>query len=136
MSNKPSGDEIKEQMAQNALAIAKEFGVKLDFSHKSIKRVERLLGNIHKEYTRTKDDDGLSGIALSFAAYIVTVIERNTSPGVWKRDHPDFGGESFPFEWRGKTIFPYGWCQKRIFDGKQDDVWAKYKVLVLAEIKK
>lgn len=134
-TKKPSGDEIKDQMTQNALQIAREFRIKLDFAHKSIKLIERVLGKIHKHYVTTNDDDGLSGIALAFAAYIVTVIERNSSPGVWKRDHPDFGQESFPFQWQGSTLFPYGWCMKRIVDGKQDDVWAKYKTIVLPKIK-
>jgi hypothetical protein len=131
---KPSGDDIKVEMTQNALDIAEEFHVKLDFSHKSIKKVERILGKIHKHYVQTKDDDGMRGIALAFAAYIITVIEKSSSNGVWKRDYPDFGEETFPFEWEGSTLFPYGWCLKRIFDGKQDDVWAKYRAIVLPKI--
>ena len=133
-TKKPSGDEIKKQMTENALEIAKQFRVRLDYSHKSIKKVERILGKIHKSYVKTKNDDGLHGVALSFAAYIVTVIERNSSPGLWGRDHPDFGEESFPFEWQDTTLFPYAWCLKRIFDGKQDDVWAKYRAIVLSRI--
>lgn len=135
-ASNPSGDDIKEEMTQNALAIAKEFRVRLNFSHKSIKKVERVLGKIHKHYIQTEDDEGLRGIALAFAAYIVTVIERNSTPGVWRRDHADFGKETFPFEWKDSTLFPYAWCLKRIFDGKQDDVWTKYKAIVLSKINK
>jgi len=133
-SKKPSADEIKEQMIQNALDIAKQFRCKLDFSHKSIKYLERILSKVHNDYINTGNIDGLHGIALAFAAYIITVIERNTCPGVWRRNHPDFGEDSFPFEWQGSTLFPYGWCLKRIFDGKQDDIWIKYKAIVLSKI--
>ncbi len=132
-SEKPSGDELKKLMTKNALEIAKEFRIKLDFSHKSIKKVERILSKVHKNYIVTKNETGLKGVALALAAYIIAVIEKNISPGVWKRDHPDFGEETFPFDWEGSTIFPYGWCLKRIFDGKQDDVWAKYKAIVLSK---
>ena len=133
-NHKPTGDELKEDFTQRALEVAKKFGIRLDFSHKSIKRVEKLLGKIHKEYAKTQNEEGLRGIALFFAAYIVTVIERNSSPGVWGREHPGFGDEAFPFEWQDVTLFPYEWCLKRIFDGDQDNVWIKYKAIVLSKI--
>ncbi len=73
----------------------------------------------------------MQGIALEFAAYIVKVIEKNYACGVWKRDHPAFGPDSFPYDWEGGEIFPYGWCLKRILDGPQDDVWAKFQAIVM-----
>ncbi len=75
--------------------------------------------------------EGLNGIALEFAAYIVKTIRTNTKKGKWHRDHADFGKDTFPFEWNGQTIFPYGCCQKRIFDGEGDDLVFKYQVLIL-----
>ena len=126
--------KLKDKLNENALEIAKVLGFKLDYSHKSVKQVESILSRIHKEYKRTGDDNGLRGIALSFAAYIICVIEKNTSPGVWRRDHPQMGDETFPYEWKDATIFPYAWCMKRILDGKGDDVWSKYKVLVMGRI--
>ncbi len=126
-------EKLKSELNDNALEIAKGFGVQLDYSHESIGHVERMLGEVHKGYKETKDEEGLVGIALSFAAYIISVIERNSEPGVWQRDHPTVGEDSFPFTWREGTLFPYAWCMKRIFDGKGDDVWVKYKTLVIAE---
>lgn len=127
--------KLKEELNDNALEIAKVLGFELDYSHKSIKKVERILGKVHKEYKKTGDDDGLRGVAISFAAYIINVIERNTIRGTWKRDHPKMGEDTFPFEWKDTTIFPFAWCMKRILDGKGDDVWSKYKVLVMERIK-
>jgi hypothetical protein len=41
----------------------------------------------------------------------------------------------FPFEWIGGDLFLYGWCQKRIFDGKEDNIWSKYQICVLEKLK-
>ncbi|MCF7954732.1 MAG: hypothetical protein K9M75_02910, partial [Phycisphaerae bacterium] len=126
-------DTLKRELTDNALEIAKALGYKLDYSHKSVKRIEKMLKIIHNEYLKA-GDDGLSGIALSFAAYIISVIELNSIKGQWKRDHPQLGTETFPYEWNGATIFPYAWCMKRIVDGKQDNVWSKYKTIVLSKL--
>jgi hypothetical protein len=73
----------------------------------------------------------LRGIALEFGSYIVKVIERHFGSAEWQRDHETFGKDSFPLRWQDKIIFPYQWCMKRIFDGPGDDVWFKFKALVL-----
>lgn len=127
-------DKLKKELTGYAIEVAKEFRIELNFSHKSIKRVEKILSKIHKNFKKTGDEDGLHGIALEFAAYIICVIEQHSSSGLWKRNHPKLGEETFPYEWNNKTIFPYGWCMKRIYDGKGDNVWSKYKAIVLSEI--
>ncbi|MBI2543551.1 MAG: hypothetical protein HYW24_05205 [Candidatus Aenigmarchaeota archaeon] len=123
--------KLQTQLTKNALDIAKGFGIDLDFSHESIKQVEKILADIHEEYKKTKNEEGLRGIAISFAAYIISVIERNSGKGKWERNHPKIGPDTFPFSWRDSYLFPYGWCVKRIYDGKSDNVWVKYKVCVL-----
>lgn len=122
---------LQRRLAGNAVQIAEAFGATLDFSHDSIDAVECVLGRLHDELQSTGNDDGYNGIALSFAAYIVTVIEQNLSPGIWKRDDDEMGPETFPFEWAGRTLFPHGWCLKRLFEGSADNVAVKYRALVL-----
>ena len=124
---------LQKELTDNALDIAKDAGVTLDFSHQSINHVERMLGECHREFKRTKDEEGLHGIALSFSAYIVTVIERHFEPGTWKKHDPDWGKHSFPYHWRDGTTFIYGWCLKRILDGPGDNVWSKYQAIVLSQ---
>lgn len=134
MSDTDDLDALKEELAELAERVAREpFGVELDYSVESVERVEELLGALHTEYQRTKNDEGLNGLALEFAAYVIKVIERNFSLGTWTRDHPDFGPDSFPYEWQGSELFPYAWCQRRIFDGPGDDVWAKFHALVISK---
>jgi len=122
--------ELEDRLVELAIQIADSFGKKLDFSEKSVKVVEKILSKFHKEYKKTGDEEGLNGIALEFAFYIIKVIENNYEKGRLERNHKDFGDDSFPYYWRGSTIFPYSWCLKRIFDGKADNVWIKYKVLI------
>lgn len=124
--------DLQMELTTLALRVAREgFGKKLDFSHESIKEVESILSAFHREYEKTKSEDGLNGIALEFGAYIAATIQRNSGEGVLERDHPEFGEAAFPFHYSGGTIFPYMWCVKRIFDGDGDNVWFKYQVLVL-----
>ncbi len=125
-------EKLKSELTDNALTIAKEFGVQLDYSHESIENVEEMLGEVHAGYKETKDEEGLMGIGLSFAAYIISVIEHNSTPGLWQRNHPTIGKDSFPYTWKGSTLFPYVWCMKRILDDEADDVWVNYKDLVMA----
>ncbi len=82
---------------------------------------------------KTRSDAGLNGAALEFAAYIVSVIQCHFPPAQWERDCPSFGVDTFPLHWRGASIYPYAWCQKRIFDGPGDNVWSKFDALVLGK---
>lgn len=122
---------LRDELDGLALQIASNSGIKLDHSPKSVKKVEKILGTLHDEYCRTGSDDGMNGVAIEFAAYIIKVIELNLEAGSWSRDHPELGPDTFPYRWRGQDIFPFAWCQKRIFDGPADDVWAKFNLFVL-----
>lgn len=129
--------ELQKELTELALQIAKEhYSINLDFSHDSIQQVENILSDIHRQYEETGDTEGLDGIALEFGFYIAATIQKNTDMGHLERDHPDIGEAVFPFYWNNKTIFTYGWCEKRIFDGSGDDVTSKYRVLVLDELNK
>ena len=123
--------ELQQVLTEKAVQIGQALGAWLDFSHESVDAVEQVLGALHDEYATSGSDDGYVGIALEFAAYIITVIERNLSLGTWQRDHDEMGPETFPYTWEGTTIFPYGWCMKRLLDGPADNVATKYEALVL-----
>ena len=125
---------LQSQFNKDALAIAKSYNIKLNFSDQSIVFVEEILGKIHDDYQKTNNDEGLRGIAIIFAFYIISTIEKNHGQGVVERNHSTFGENSFPFTWNEATIFPYAWCLKRIFDGASDNVATKYKVLILDNI--
>jgi hypothetical protein len=132
MSSRPHPNDIQRELCALAERIASEvYGTQLDYSVDSIRQVERILGAFHEEYVKTRSEEGLNGIAMEFAAYIVTTIQRHFGPAQWERDCPSLGKDAFPLHWRDSSIYPFAWCQKRIFDGPADDVWCKFQVLVL-----
>lgn len=123
--------ELKADMIKYALEIGQIFELNLDFTDDSIKNVEKILSEIHDEYVSTKNDEGLNGVAIQFGFYIMETIEQNHGKAWFERNHKDFGENSFPFYWNEMTLFPIGWCQKRIFDGPDDNIWPKYKIVVI-----
>jgi hypothetical protein len=135
MPRKLDAESCMKAGVREAVKIARNCGITLDFTDRSIKDVDRLLGELHREYKKTKSEEGLRGFALMFAAYIGEVIRKKGLPGKWSRDHETLGEEIFPLQCGEHTFLPYIWCQKRIFDGPGDDVAFKYKALVLAELK-
>ena len=127
-------DHLKDEMSLLAERIANEgFGIKLDYSIESVKDADKVLGKLHTEYKKTKDDEGFTGIAFEFAAYLVKVIEKNVGPFRWERDHPEMGPDSFPLYFGDGALFPFGWCSKRLYDGPGDDLWSKFCVFILKQ---
>jgi len=123
--------KTQKKFNRDAIAIANTYNINLDFSNDSIQNVEVILSDLHNQFEQTKDDQGLRGIALIFAFYIISVIEKNFEGGIINRNHEVFGENSFPFVWKDSTLFPYAWCSKRIFDGPGDNVWIKYQQFIL-----
>lgn len=134
MPARPHPSEIQQKLCGLAERIASEhFGTRLDYSVESVRQVERILGELHDEYQKTQSENGLNGIALEFSAYIVSIIQCHFGPAQWERDCPSFGEDAFPLHWRGSSIYPYAWCQKRIFDGPADDIWFKFQAIVIGK---
>jgi hypothetical protein len=55
-------EAIMQEGVQQALELAEENGLKFDFSDESIKEVEKVLDEIHKEYKKTGEEEGLFGL--------------------------------------------------------------------------
>lgn len=121
----------QKELTDLALQVAIEMGYNLDFTHQSIRQVDKILGSLHEQWMQDGNTEGLDGLALEFAAYIVSVVQLQTGKGEWKRDHEKFGKDSFPLFIDRRIIFPYVWCKKRIYDGEVDNLWSKYEELVI-----
>lgn len=122
-----STQEQMEYLAGEAVKMADQnFGVKLDYRPDSIQQVEKVLGQLHDEYVRTKSTEGIRGLAMAYGAYIGEVIRRNESDVRWERSD-SFGGEnSYPLIWHGGSSYVCAWCFRRITNGDEDNVWLKY----------
>ena len=125
-------NEFKKDLIDLALKVGEYYKIKLDFSIDSVKRVEEILSYVNNDYKKNDKYEGINGLSLEFAAYIVEVIEKNIVVGEWKRDSREFGKETFPYDLgNGDIIFPYTWCLKRIYEGETEIIWFKFKSLVL-----
>ena len=104
----PETEAMMQEGVSQVLTLAKENGVTLDFSDDSINEVEKILADCHQEYKKLKSEEGFNGLATMFGAYIGEVIKRKGFGGSWMRNHPEWGEDSFPFYWRGHTLFLCG----------------------------
>jgi hypothetical protein len=120
-------------MTGYALEHAELAGVKLDFSHESIKRVDTVLGEFRKRYGKTLDARGALTVALEYACYIVSTVLLSFEEGDFGIDHPVYGEKTFPFYWKGSILFPRTWCLNVVTEaeGKAKTIWELYEEHVL-----
>ena len=112
-----SAEAVKDADANNQ--------IKLDYNVDSIKKVEQILGKLHEKYEKSQSSISVTGLSAAYGAYIGEVI-RKTEPGVhWERDSVS-GEKLYSLRWNKVEVYPMNWCEKRIVDGEDDDVWMKY----------
>lgn len=130
--NSPYDVDAEMQLhAQDAVESAAELTVVLDYTPDSVERVEELLAVLHeKRASGQLPDEQVSFAALQYGAYIGEVIRRKHG-GTWAIDHKLIGPCTFPLSSRGHEMFPVAWCGKRILYGDEDNVWFKFRALVL-----
>jgi len=128
-----STDTMMEYFASDVTKwIKQDRGVDLDYSLESIKVIEEELERISKEVNRTHPQGGTFGLALGYGAYIGEVFRRRDG-GTWAAHHPVAGSNSYPLTINGNgTMFPVGWCWKRLTQGEEDNVY--YKALAVAHV--
>ncbi|NLX06956.1 MAG: hypothetical protein GXY33_17600 [Phycisphaerae bacterium] len=116
-------------LADEAVRIAADRGVTLDYSPDSVEQVESLLADLHQRRVDGRlSDDELGLLAHQFGAYIGEVLRR-TYGGYWAEDHEVAGPKTFPIHWRKQgESFPVGWCGKRMLYGEEDNVWHKFQM--------
>ena len=123
-------DAFMTYSAEEAVDVAKNMGIALDYSESSIKRADDALEKLHQEYLKRKSEDGVWGLSIMFGAYGGEVIRRGGATVYWKKDHPTIGENTFPLYWGGEgaCVFPVGWCQKRILNGEEDSIVYKLEI--------
>ena len=112
-----SAEAVKDADANNQ--------IKLDYNVDSIKKVDQILGKLHEKYEKSQSSISVTGLSAAYGAYIGEVIRKN-EPGVyWERDSV-LGEKMYSLRWNKVEVYPMNWCEKRIVDGEDDDVWMKY----------
>jgi len=124
------GGEFAQFLATEAVRDAKENNhVLLDYTPESIKTVESILGSVHDQYVKNPSSVSAIGLGLAYGAYVGEVIRRSENGAKWERDDPVAGEKSYPLHWGGRVSFPLTWCNKRIVNGPEENVWNKYLAL-------
>ena len=79
-------EAFMQQANSEALRIAADLGIVLDYSEESLKKVEDILEILHRQCMMRRNEEYLGRVALSFGSYIGQVIRRQSCEGTWSRD--------------------------------------------------
>lgn len=131
----------QKSMLKYAEELAANDGTTLDYSNKSIQKLDKLLGKIAKELREAgisrveqfETDESAQGIAEIAGCYIVECIERNQQIGTWLEYDPQTGDKVYCFKTgQGAVIYPLDWVMKKLIDPRGYSLIATYKQWVLS----
>lgn len=127
----PKIAEAASAYSLDALDLATEnFGITLDWSDESIRRVEDMLGQLHVGVPLAKPPKDLDWtFAKAFGSYVGEVLRRNHGGewGVVQLEGQTFPGVQQP---GGRLCWPWGRAYNRIVDGPENNMWHYYQLLI------
>lgn len=127
----PKIAEIAAAYSLDAVDMANaNFGIKLDWSDKSVKKVEGMLGCLHDDMAQSNPpEEAVWTFAKAFGSYVGEVLRKNHG-GEW--GIVTLNGQSFPgMQQDGERLcWPWGRAQKRIVNGPEDNMWHYYQLLI------
>jgi hypothetical protein len=137
----PENTEIATMMqgyAEQAIALAREFKIELDYSEASMEKVEGLLGQLQGELSQWSlgksspqhvADKPLDEMARIWGGYLGEVVRRRFG-GEWTiESYP--GGEFLIIALNvgGSRLFPAMKVHKRLTEGATDNLWTFYQMM-------
>jgi hypothetical protein len=127
----PKLDKIAEAYALDAVDFArKQFGVTLDFTDDSIRRVETILDRFHSDFKRDHPtDEQISKFAQMLGSYIGEVFRRNHGAS-WGKVTMDGATVPGMSSTRGLLLWPWTRTFNRIVKGPEDNMWHYYQKLL------
>lgn len=128
---------VKDLMAaysEDALGIAKQMGISLDYSEDSLKILDEILENYHlglpkgikKLFSRGPSKKDLVQMSNTWGGYLGEVIRKNIG-GEWGMSE-NFA-DAISLTINDTEIFPPAKVNKRIINGKEDEICFYYQVL-------
>jgi hypothetical protein len=109
---------------------ASNFGVKLDWSDSSVKKVEEILARLHDDMARSNPpEEAVWTFAKAFGSYVGEVLRKHHG-GEWGL--VNLNGQEFPgIQQDGERLcWPWGRAHKRIVNGPEDNIWHYYQLLL------
>ena len=107
------------------------FGVTLDWSDSSIRHIETVMDQFHRELAHARpSEDEVMKFAKIFGSYVGEVYRKNHG-AIWGWVEMD--GQRFPGmrdEKRDLTFWPVGRAQNRLVAGAENNMWDYYSALI------
>lgn len=113
--------------AERAVALAREFQVELDYSDRSIMKVETILATLAQDMPASKpSDDDVSEICKVWGSYLGEVVRRRFG-GSWSIEtYPGKQFATLTLSTQGNKLFPSVKVHRRLVAGEKDNVWTFY----------
>lgn len=134
----PNVQKVAEAYAQDAADLSvRQFGIKLDWSDRSVENVEKELAQLSASYATTNPkptDEQVMSFAKAYGSYIGEVYRRNHG-ATW--GVITLSGRKFPGlkAASGVIFWPWGRALNRIKNGAEDNVLDYYEELASAKSK-
>ncbi|MDF2922952.1 MAG: hypothetical protein K0R57_1866 [Paenibacillaceae bacterium] len=128
---------VKDMMiaySEDAIEIANKMGIELDYSEESLKLVNDILEKyyqgipkgIKKLFTKGPSNEQIVQMSKVWGGYVGEVIRRNLG-GEWGMSKNFENAVSLMVN--SAEVYPPAKVNKRIMNGKEDDIYFYYKVL-------
>ena len=139
MAEKQEIAGMMQGYAEQAVAMARELAIELDYSESSLQRVEGLLGKLHDELNQWPTGKSspesqpaqpqLDEMARIWGGYLGEVVRRRFG-GEWTiESYP--GGDFLivALNVGGSRLFPSMKVHKRLSDGASENLWSFYEMM-------
>jgi hypothetical protein len=112
-----------------------EYRIKLDFSEKSIRRVDTIVIDLHRQLPKTKtgklSERGqlrhtIDAVCKMYGAYLGEVIRANLG-GRWRLEPLASGESIITLKVKSIRLFPQSGVYKRLTSGEAGGLWYYYK---------
>lgn len=130
---------MMQNYAEQAVLLAREFKIELDYSEASVEQVELLLGQLESELAEGRRGKSspkphaagppIDEMARIWGGYLGEVVRRRFG-GEWGIE--SYPGEDFliiALNVQGSRLFPAMKVHKRLTDGAADNLWIFYQMM-------
>ncbi|MEQ8634761.1 hypothetical protein [Gimesia maris] len=115
--------DLRKENAAKIVDIAKsEYDIDLDYSPESIKKVDQILGQMHREHLEKPfSEDQVIKRSILWGSYVGEVVRSNVSCE-WRATI------GLPLQLDDETyLYPTDWCHQKIVDGGEENhLWTRY----------
>ena len=118
---------MMQGLAEQAVRLAREFKINLDYSERSLEEVERLLARFHDELTSANPGSKLEEMSKIWGGYLGEVVRRRFG-GEWSIEkYPAGDFLIVTLNVNGARLFPSMKVHKRLTEGSSENIWSFYQ---------